>query len=509
MHVWIEPTSRCNSRCIHCGHYYSVFGQDMTGEVYEKVKTVLTSGIQRVSLIGYGEPFISHLFWQIFKDCSERDIEIFITSNGLALTDEAWVSKLVRHRVVLSLSVDGIRPETYEFVRPFIKWTRIKAVLETIKRCSDEAGPEKRFRLAFNFVAMKKNIEDLPDLVRLAQSYGATEIMVLPLGAYDIHPLIKDQSLRDIPEIEQRFFSEARQIAETAGIRLILPSAFSPEKHDVIKQVREIGLKRLRHMTIRAFNLLRAGDMARIVWAVRRRLKRQPTDDLPFPFQYCKFPWDDSYIAADGTVSPCCILGLTLGNVLQKNWDEIWNGRPYQNLRRTIHGWNPTALCRTCPLPSGINGGDGGRYRRYFELYNTKPVPIGSKGVQFSPECFSDGSEPGSRRYFIPAQASLSLPRLQGAAFLRLRIEPLAPAGEINPGICRINSGDPEFFDNSCETVTFPLRRVRGNRLNVDLAMENSYKTADGRVASLVLCEVEYLYNTSCVKGAKQSKGRS
>ena len=116
-HVWFEPTSRCNTRCIHCGHYYRKYGEDMDLALYEKIAAAVLDDLERVELIGYGEPFMAAHFQRMFDDCAERGIEIYTTTNGILLRNDDLVSKVVRNRVVLCLSVDGARPETFETVR--------------------------------------------------------------------------------------------------------------------------------------------------------------------------------------------------------------------------------------------------------------------------------------------------------------------------------------------------------------------------------------------------------
>jgi len=33
-HIRIEPTTRCNTRCVHCGHFYKKFGEEMPPGLY-------------------------------------------------------------------------------------------------------------------------------------------------------------------------------------------------------------------------------------------------------------------------------------------------------------------------------------------------------------------------------------------------------------------------------------------------------------------------------------------
>lgn len=69
----------------------------------------------------------------------------------------------------------------------------------------------------------------------------------------------------------------------------------------------------------------------------------------------CPQLWQRMFIHPDGVVTPCCIDSnreLNLGNVNEKNIDEIWNGKEYNQLRKKhldgkIH---QISTCNNCPL---------------------------------------------------------------------------------------------------------------------------------------------------------------
>jgi len=60
------------------------------------------------------------------------------------------------------------------------------------------------------------------------------------------------------------------------------------------------------------------------------------TEMKGFGFKPCDSLFFGCAILAEGTVVPCCMDlegRLPLGNILEQSFDEIWNGRPYNNLR--------------------------------------------------------------------------------------------------------------------------------------------------------------------------------
>ena len=93
-------------------------------------------------------------------------------------------------------------------------------------------------------------------------------------------------------------------------------------------------------------------------------------------------PWKDDYFASDGTSIPA-VVGEKLGNLNEQDWADIWNGPAYRNLRRTLYSWNPSAVCRYCPLPMGINGGDDKQYAKVFSRFRAESISIDDNALNF------------------------------------------------------------------------------------------------------------------------------
>lgn len=74
----------------------------------------------------------------------------------------------------------------------------------------------------------------------------------------------------------------------------------------------------------------------------------------------CPSPWQRMCISWDGKVAQCYgdyLMGNVLGNVKEKSIKEIWNDKPFKELRRLIKNGNRLATkpCRTCS-DGGITG---------------------------------------------------------------------------------------------------------------------------------------------------------
>jgi len=61
--AYIEPTDRCNSRCLHCPHYHHTFGADMSEAVMQKAFDAVVDAVEVIVAQGLGEPLITGPFY--------------------------------------------------------------------------------------------------------------------------------------------------------------------------------------------------------------------------------------------------------------------------------------------------------------------------------------------------------------------------------------------------------------------------------------------------------------
>ena len=230
--------------------------------------------------------------------------------------------------------------------------------------------------------------------------------------------------------------------------------------------------------------------------AIRRLFFKPPNRSKPGG-SYCTAPWKDSYFASDGTVYPCCLMNEKLGDLRTQSWEEIWNGQMYRNLRRTIHGWNPTAVCRACTLSFGITGGDERQYGKYFSRFRVEALALDSPEIDFVEGAHPLETSPEGKasHFWLRRRTRFSIPSRKGAKFVRFLIIPRMPVPAINPGWCRINGGPAEPFDNSCGDITFPITGKRNGRLEIEIEMENEHRVeGDPRDLALAIRGVEFLF---------------
>jgi radical SAM protein with 4Fe4S-binding SPASM domain len=166
-------------------------------------------------------------------------------------------------------------------------------------------------------VAMRRNVEELPDLVRLAAEWGVGRLWVQnlshsfsdtdPFGGYaEIRRFAADEALfRDGDPLAHDAFDRAREAADRLGVELRLPRLEEPE-----------------------------ADRAQ---------------------RGCEWPFRSAYVTHDGAVQPCCmVMGsdrATLGRLDDGDgFAGVWRGEAYRRFRERLAGDDPPEVCAGCSL---------------------------------------------------------------------------------------------------------------------------------------------------------------
>jgi len=345
--IWLETTTRCNLRCRTCPRRYdpAVKGRDMAPEVFRRVEESLFPTLKHVELQGWGEPLMAENFETIYESARRHGVRISFITNGTLLT-RSWLERFVRDGVGLMISVDGATDDTMRYIRG----VALGKIEEKIRLYNEIKArmPGSLSNLHIVFVAIRRNIEELPALVeRAAQSWRAASVLAVHLQRAGLPPEMQAQHLANYPRLADSVFLESFALARHLGIALELPPLFGAA----------------------AAGGSAAPDLAEAQSAMEGEAERQSYHYCglglfrsrkarsPYPNR-CPDPWLKAYIDIEGNVRPCCAYGRNFGNLTRRSFGEIWNGPLYRRLRRRIHSRVPPLFCRECNLIYGITGGN-------------------------------------------------------------------------------------------------------------------------------------------------------
>lgn len=300
-----ELTNACNLNCVMCGRNAATFKPTMFSMDWFRYFEPMLDTVEEVTLMGWGEPTMHPDFEEMLRIINKHSARKYFCTNGMKL--DKLKNSIFENKVdVFAVSVDGASPETNNRIRrgsDLIKICKSLTEIEEEKHRNGLAYPW----INFVFCAMKSNIDELPDLVRLAHKVGIEEVKVVYLTAFD--DALADEVLWDCQDKVREVFNESVRIADELGIVMKLPYV---QGEDI------------------------AGD-------------KEHKD--------CFVPWRDFFLGSDGYIRPCMSTPVQFEKFyINKNFEEFWNSEVYQRYRKIVNdSLKMDDPCRRCYQSSHCN----------------------------------------------------------------------------------------------------------------------------------------------------------
>ena len=335
--LYIEPTNRCNLDCRTCMRHgwdenlgYMEFG------LFEKILDGLhfQATMPAIFFGGFGEPLVHPDIVVMVAKAKAAGARVELISNGILLSDEL-ASRLVTAGLdFLWLSIDGASPQSYADIRLGNHLPQILANLRRLRRqriFKFGQTPE----LGISFVAMKRNIADLPQVLDLGLRLGATSFSVSNIEAYTAamdnellysHSLTNPAHLRQLEMPRMDLGTENGDVLKRLIGRFTLPGL--------------MGAKNADHLGTCPF--LERGS-ASVRW------DGQVSPCLPLLHAHTVYTngysrlWQEFHIAS----------------AMDRDFGDIWNDKDYRTFRKKLLDFSfaPCTMCNSCDLPN-LNGED-------------------------------------------------------------------------------------------------------------------------------------------------------
>ena len=304
----VEPTTRCNFRCIHCSHSFTKqLPTDLSLELFRSIVPALQAALE-LYLFGDGEVLLNIPMHLAMSSCAHQQdpaCELGFSTNGKLLTPAVYELYSTAGIRYIQLSVDAATKELYEQMRLGGSFDELLVNLEGIvglRRRSNVAQPQ----LHLATVISRRTYWHLPMLAEFAKRYCTYWY----INAEYPHNPGRDLlclTAEDCAELE-RIRADIRQ--DYGFYRSIF---FDPS----------IGLR---------------PDTSE-VWL-----------ESNFPV-LCTVPWQRLELKANGDIKIFPYYHEPVCSMNGKSLQEVWNGREFRRLRRAFtSGTDLPSYCIDCKI---------------------------------------------------------------------------------------------------------------------------------------------------------------
>jgi MoaA/NifB/PqqE/SkfB family radical SAM enzyme len=340
--VYIEPTNHCNLNCVTCiRHSWDEPLGEMSSPVFSRIIEGLRALSTPVSIFlgGLGEPLSHPHIVEMVRELKSLGSSVELITNGTLLHRNLSEQLIDAGLDMLWVSLDGATPESYTDVRLGAALPEVLANLQQFRK----ARWTKHYptgldlllqpQLGIVFVAMKRNIADLPAVFSLASRLGSLHFLVT-----NVLPYTRAME-------EEILYSHA--ISDSIYTSAPLLRSLDFPKMDVSSATREAFYQAMRGD--HSLSISGAGFGER-------------NNQCPF------IEKGSLAIRWDGDVSPCLALlhdhkayvhryerslkRHSFGNVLHQSIESMWNKTEYLLFRKRIRDFDfsPCVLCGGCEL---------------------------------------------------------------------------------------------------------------------------------------------------------------
>jgi len=335
--LYVEPTNECN---LHCRTCLRNTWQEPMGKMSEVIFDRVIEGLRDFSpppavfFGGLGEPLHHPRIVDMVAQAKELGAHVELITNGTLLTSDLSRRLLTAGVDVLWVSIDGAKPESYADIRLGAEFPQVVENITEFCRIIRTDGcvsgccfvPTFVAELGIVFVAMKRNMDDLPAVLSLGRKLGARRFVVTNVLPY----------------------------AEEMRREILYASVFARNGYP------SLSLPRIEESEITRDPLCRAMDSLNLTLAMGN--PRVAVDRCPF------IESGTGAVSWDGNLSPCLPLlhshvsfsiprdrasrRWAIGNLTERSLAELWYTPEHVAFRERVQvfDFSPCTICGGCDL---------------------------------------------------------------------------------------------------------------------------------------------------------------
>ena len=277
-------TLKCNLKCSHC--YINAKESKLPDELSTDAAKMLIHQIIEVSrpllILSGGEPLLREDIYEIIRYGTDRGLRMGMGSNGMLIDDEVAGKLKDAGMWTVAISLDSSIPERHDEFRG-VKgcWEHAVNAIRVLKKADIE--------VQVNCTVTQQNYDEVDDIMALAESLGVDN--------FHLFFLVPTGRGTDIEDITPQMYEDMIRstLAKTTKYKLNVKPSCAPQFMRVAKD--------------------QGVDMSRWVRGCMAGL------------YYCR-------IYPSGEVTPCPYMPVSLGNIRERSFKDIWfNSEVFRALR--------------------------------------------------------------------------------------------------------------------------------------------------------------------------------
>lgn len=342
--VDIEVTTYCNFECRMCPHSMlkNSIAKHMDLRILDAIEPWIQN-VKKVSLQGDGEPFLNPQLDRIIEYFEKHDVRLSTTTN-LSLFDENK-AKLLQNFDTITISCDGCEKNIYESIRKngnFDVFCRNLELFMTLV---------KKPNVIVNCVLMRQNVLYAEKMVEFVHLYGIKNLI--------FSNLLTDSDLKNTQDSIDCYGSRAYECIKAAqtkakqlGINLIIGWNVDNIK-EKDEEIVSCAQNAVEYSAEEISNFINRYNCTKVIKPnMKYSAGKYHCEGI------CSNLYEKTYIDVDGNVTLCCF-GKTnpVGNVLQEDFQHIWNGKIYSQCRKNFFDGLLPDFCIGCKFALSLLNG--------------------------------------------------------------------------------------------------------------------------------------------------------
>jgi len=372
--IFWETTTACNLSCRHCRRQKAetvITDADLKPREAIDLIDNIAADYKPLLVFSGGEPLIRPDIWDLAAYARAVGMKTALATNGTMLQEQdvQRIKEVCIRRV--SVSLDGVRPETHDAFRN--QKGSFQKALVGIRLLRQADIP-----VQINFSVARHNMNELEGVIKLAQQLGAIAVHVFLLVPVGCGQAIEKEELLKPLEYENLLnWLMLRSLDSKLEIRATCAPFFYrialQHEQVLLERAKSGGPKYVPRYAKAWAHETKEGEIKSLTGSVVPDEKMAKKEDAPLLQKGCLAGTGICFISHSGEVFPCGYLPVSCGNIKEKSLREIWEKAPVlEQLRNTeIKG-----KCGRCEFTEVCTGCRARAYSRTGDYLNSEPFCI-------------------------------------------------------------------------------------------------------------------------------------